>query len=759
MMLPDRFPILPRASIGVFLMITRSSRRWDLIAAVICIVSVPVIALGVGRIETAVEDVFQWLPDVSQARVDYDEFKTRFGSDDFLVVTWDGADIHDERVGQFASAVEESDTEGLVNEALDGPGLRDEIAFQSGESPATVARRLQGVFFGKEIAETCVLVNLTSKGMNSRSSVMELVRNTAAKVDGLTESDLVMAGYPYVGAHADTLVKTTFSRLLLPACFVSSLVAFFYLRHIPALLVILFGGGIAAGLSISAITLSGSKWGALSSIIPTLSYILSLSGGMHLIRYAGKLEKGWTVSDLFGVAWKPCATSAVTTIVGMLSLGQSSYPAVRQFGVYCAAGVAASLLCQLFVLPCLLYRFAGTASTRGGQSSPLWARLLYIARRRHVEILYGFTVVAVASLVGLTILRSDSQAENLFHHRSKVLTEMRQVEDKMGPLDQTELMVVFKDPLPENFHRRAVFIRELQEGLEATEEVSKAHSLADYLPSPPDGTSVRKTTRRVAIRRKVNGMREQLADDQLLAIGDKEEAWRISMRVPLAGETDFGGLEIAANEAAVQVKKHFFLAEENSGLRIPTFTYTGASHLFHEAQASLLADLGRNFAMAFVIITPVMIFCLQSFRLGLMAMVPNVTPALVVFGFAGILGVRVDIAIAMTACVALGIAVDDTAHFLIRFRDYGGSLKTPLPALELAFAQCGPAMLQTTMIAGIGMFVFSFSSLAAMGRFSLALVFLLFLAIFGNLVLLPPMVAPLQRLIRKRPPTRYRRAA
>ena len=140
-------------------------------------------------------------------------------------------------------------------------------------------------------------------------------------------------------------------------------------------------------------------------------------------------------------------------------------------------------------------------------------------------------------------------------------------------------------------------------------------------------------------------------------------------------------------------------------------------------------------------------------------MVPNVTPALVVFGFAGVSGIRVDIAIAMTACVALGIAVDDTAHFLIRFRDFGGSLKTPLPALEKAFSQCGPAMLQTTMIAGIGMFVFSFSSLAAMGRFSLTLVFLLFLAIVGNLVLLPPMMAPIQRLVRKKTQKRVRRAA
>lgn len=740
-------------------MITLSSRHWDLIAVVICAFSLPIIGLGVGRIDTAVEDVFQWLPDVSQARHDYDEFKERFGSDDFLVVTWENAKVDDRRVADFAQAVETADDHDLVLRSIDGPTLLNDISNQTSESKALIAKRLQGVFFGKEISDTCVLINLTNEGMGRRSDAMDLVRSATARVDGLSESDLVIAGYPYVGAHADSLVKHTFSQLLLPACLVSSLVAFFYIRHIPALMTILLSGGIAAGLSISVITLSGAKWGALSSIIPTLSYILSLSGGMHLMRYAGKLDESWTVSDLFGVAWKPCATSAVTTIVGMLSLGQSSYPAVRQFGIFCAAGVAASLLSQLFVLPSLLRRFAGEATVRAGRSSPVWARLLYVCRRRYAEILVGFAAVAAASVVGLTLLKSDSQAENLFHHGSKVLTEMRAVEDKLGPLDQTELLLVYKRPKAENFHQRAVFARELQNRLTNCKEVAKAHSLADYLPAPPGGSGMRQASRRVAVRRRINAMRQSLADDLLLSVKENEETWRISLRVPLAGETDFGGLESAAHDTVREAKKAFFLAEENAGLQIPTVLYTGASHLFHEAQASLLADLGRNFAMAFVVITPVMIFCLRSLRLGLMAMIPNVTPALVVFGFAGVLGVRVDIAIAMTACVALGIAVDDTAHFLIRFRDFGGSLDTPLPALEKAFAQCGPAMLQTTMIAGIGMFVFSFSALAAMGRFSLTLVFLLFFAIVGNLVLLPPMVAPLQRMVRRRPPARARRAA
>ncbi len=729
----------------------------------ICVVSVPIIGLGLTRIDTAVEDVYQWLPDVSQAREDYNEFKDTFGSDDFLVVTWKGARIGDPRLAAYAEAVVAMDTGGLVLHAFDGPTLCKNIAFETTESQRKVAERLQGVFFGKDLADTCVLVNFTEEGMSCRTEAMKLVRQAPNRVDGLMASDLVIAGYPYVGAHADSLVQHTFASLLLPACLVSSLVAFYYLRHVVALIAILSASGLAAGLGIAAITLSGSKWGALSSIIPTLSYILSLSGGMHLIRYAANLPKGWTVSDLLSVAWKPCATSAITTIIGMLSLGVSSYPAVRQFGVFCAIGVAASLLFQLLVLPSLLRRFAGSATIRARRMTPVWARMLYTVRVRYAEVLALSTIVGVVSIVGLTLLKTDSQAENLFHHSSPVLTQMREVESRLGPLDQTELLVSFTDPDPDSFYRRADFVRQLEERLTERSEISKAFSFADYLPKAPTGGGWRNTSRRVAIRRAVNGVPGKLDEypgaDLLLHFADNKETWRISLRVPLVGETDYGALEVAALETSRRVEEQFFEDAENRALPRPAMIYTGSSHLFHEAQDSLLADLGRNFGLAFVVITPVMIFCLGSLRLGLMAMVPNVTPALIVFGMDGVLGVRIDIAIAMTACVALGIAVDDTAHFLIRFRDLGGSLRTPLPALERAYSQCGPAMLQTTMISGIGMFVFSFSSLAAMGRFAYTLVFLLFFAIVGNLILLPPMIAPLRRLVRKRTSRPMRRAA
>jgi predicted RND superfamily exporter protein len=95
----------------------------------------------------------------------------------------------------------------------------------------------------------------------------------------------------------------------------------------------------------------------------------------------------------------------------------------------------------------------------------------------------------------------------------------------------------------------------------------------------------------------------------------------------------------------------------------------------------------------------------------------------------------------MTACVALGIAVDDTTHFMLRFQDLkrAGSIK-PSAALRIAFHQCSRAMFHTTMITGTGLSVFLISPLTTMTRFAAMLIVLIGIALACDLVLLPSLL-------------------
>lgn len=336
---------------------------------------------------------------------------------------------------------------------------------------------------------------------------------------------------------------------------------------------------------------------------------------------------------------------------------------------------------------------------------------------------------------GLTRLIAEVEVEKLFRPESQILTSLTDMEKRLGPMDQTELLVVFDGVDKDFFPDRANLVRQIQFALTRLPQVGMAHSLANFLPNEPKKSNAKAFLKWSTYRNVMRRERENLANGNLLYVDRDSETWRISMRFPFTEKNDFGKL-------ATEVMEASNLAVDNSGkLKSPSSTprliYTGKTHLFHNAQITLLEDLFLNFMLAFLIITPILIVVLRSVSLGLIAMLPNLFPVIMVFGGLGWFGHPVDLAIAMTACVALGIAVDDTTHFLIRFRDFGGRLDNVVGPIQNTIGQCGPAMLHTTLIASAGLFVYYFSDLLVVSRFSWAISVMLVIALIADVIMLP----------------------
>jgi hypothetical protein len=118
-------------------------------------------------------------------------------------------------------------------------------------------------------------------------------------------------------------------------------------------------------------------------------------------------------------------------------------------------------------------------------------------------------------------------------------------------------------------------------------------------------------------------------------------------------------------------------------------------------------------------------------------MIPNVFPAFVVFGAMGWAGFEIEVGSMLTATAALGIAVDDTLHFIAAF---GRALRAGASRREAvlnAYHRCGAAMIQTSLICGLGLLVFAFSSFAPIARFGWLMGAMLGTALIGDLIILP----------------------
>ena len=166
----------------------------------------------------------------------------------------------------------------------------------------------------------------------------------------------------------------------------------------------------------------------------------------------------------------------------------------------------------------------------------------------------------------------------------------------------------------------------------------------------------------------------------------------------------------------------------------------------YKTQRQLLFSLRESIGWATVMIAGVMMVVLRSPLAGLISMIPNVFPIVIVFGGLGWLGIKVDIGIMMTASVALGVAVDDTVHFLTWFRRGVSEGLNRVEATKMAYERCAKAMMQTTIIGGLGLSVFATSSFTPTQQFGYLMITMLGTALVGDLLLLPAILAgPLGR--------------
>ena len=242
----------------------------------------------------------------------------------------------------------------------------------------------------------------------------------------------------------------------------------------------------------------------------------------------------------------------------------------------------------------------------------------------------------VFAAFGLSQLKARVELEKLFHPKSEILSSLAKLERRMGPIDQAEFLIEFEDVTAENFHLRSRLVYKIQRYLLSLDQIEASISLHNYLPREPAIKELGTIVERRLYRQRLDEQRDRLAESRFLNVGSESETWRVSLRFPFTKETDVGEQQDIVIDAASRALESLTNREEFAAITSPVkLDYTGKNHLFHSAQLTLLQDFYRNFLLAFAIITPVLIVVLRSFWLGLIAMLPNLFPIVVLFGGLG----------------------------------------------------------------------------------------------------------------------------
>jgi predicted RND superfamily exporter protein len=765
--------------------ISRHANKILLIAALLS----PLVLVGARRaLLNPNNNIKDWLPDAFQETTDLNWFQDHFPGEEFILVSWEGCTLDDPRLGQLVDSLvgpdaETNDGEPWFSNCMTGASVMEQLTSSPiNLSEAEALERLHGSLIGPDGQQTCAVLTLSEAGQEDLHGSVERVLFVAQQECGIAESDLHMGGPPVDNYHIDAQGEQMLIKLGFLASIVGLALAWGSLRSLKLTIMVFTVALYGGAMSLALVYYAGGSVNAVVLTMPALIYVLGISGAIHVANYYRDALQHCSVetapAKAIQLGWVPCTLAATSTAIGLGSLAISDLNPIRTFGIYSAWGILASLALVLVLLPAMLQKWPLTekpaTSANGAQenSLPRWCQWLFARIIRH------HTAVTVVSLAGLAIMgygvtrvTTSVQLMKLFSPSARIIHDYTWLEEHLGELVPMEIVIhVSKDDCELNFLERMDLVREVQKEVESIPAIGSSLATTTFSPQPAEehaaqdqpaarrGSSVSRLggafgrllgarnkealERNVWNKRLVGNRDEFLAGDYLSEEGDVE-LWRVSARVAALKDIDYGEF-VATLKAKVDP---VLVSRTDRGIKGLDVTYTGLVPLVYKSQRTLMDNLGESFGTAFGLIAVMMFLLLRSPSAGLLSMLPNLFPALVVFGAMGWLGVQIDIGAMMCASVALGVGVDDTVHFLTWFRRGTQQGLDRRKAVQLAYHRCAKAMFQTTLIGGLGLAVFGLSAFTPTQRFGIFMVTLLGTALIGDLVMLPAiLVGPLGRV-------------
>jgi len=705
--------------------------------------------------QTKVNSPIDWVSDSFPARYDYDQFCQRFGNSDTVIISWSGCTIDNPDLDRFVKALRtepdflDNQQQWFFERVISGREMYHAlISPEMGLTKAEVHDRLYSTFIGKDGKTTCIIVSFTPAGLQKRKALVESIRSALQKHCQLEANQWYMAGPIIDGLEIDLASKDSLDRFVLPSTLIVLLICWICLRSFRAALLVFGLSLLAQGITLALIHFSGESITALLIVMPPLIQVLAVAGGIHLVNYYFDAVKDPGITQpathAFQIGWLPCLLSAGTTAIGLASLLVSGLTPIRLFGGYAACGVliTTGLLLSLIPGAFLVWplKREPPKETKSGSTQTarhdIWYHLTSALNKNHLAIACISLISMAAAGYGISRITTSVRIETLFSEQSKILQDYQWLEDHVGSLVPIEVVLTCTPESQLSFREQLLLVWNVEQELRKTKTVNRTISTMTFAPRFPRPENLSNELFQYRVNETLLGMKSQFVNAGYLKEQEGDNLFRITTYVSSLNDADYNAyLTLIGKKVEASIRG----SHDNIPPGIST-QQTGIMPLVHEIQRQLMTDLFKSFLFAFVIIAVVMTIVQGGIIAGLVSMVSNIFPPLMIFGLLGWLSVSVDIGSVMTASVALGIAVDDTLHYLTFFRRRLDSGHSAVDAVLYAYRHCGTAMIQTSLICGLGLLIFALSDFVPTARFAWMMFGLLFMALLGDLIVLPALL-------------------
>jgi len=532
------------------------------------------------------------------------------------------------------------------------------------------------------------------------------------------------------------------NMIFIPATVIAGLLLIWWLFQ-RAIAVIITGvtTGAVVSSTIAFYVVFEQPFNSIASIIPPLLSALTIAALVHLfnaLHYASMrgLVGKERVNAALAEIRQPALFSALTTSAGLASLGLSPIPPISVFGLAAAVGVLLIYLIVIHLLPPIFGRFdiREWPSRRSGLA--LMDKI--VKTLFHFGIRYPLVIVSAIFLsLALTVpyiskVQVETNIQKFFPPTHPLRVATNHIEEKL--VGTTPLEIIFSSEQAEVLIQPETlnYLRSLQDWLEMQPEIDRTISVSDFVEQMNWGFHAQQDDY-LTIPDNPELITQYLfiydGEDMFDFIDEDYQQARVTMNVNVHGANEIGDLMARVEE---------FL--DDSPLKNIKWDIAGSGRLFADQETLLVKGQLYSLGGALLLIFLLMLALWRSFRDTLICMIPNLSPIVLIFIIMGWLGIWLDMATAMIASVAVGIAIDDTIHiyhgFIVRVRKG----VDPVFALARTYHQAGRAVMTTTIILCSQFLLLLASTFVPMGHFGVLVSVGLLAALVFDLLLLPALL-------------------
>ena len=476
---------------------------------------------------------------------------------------------------------------------------------------------------------------------------------------------------------------------------------------------------------------------------PTIVLMIVVANCVHLLVTlqqrirAGDSRRDAIVESL-RINLYPVFLASLTTTLGFLSMNFSEVPPYRHLGNFVAFGIAASFLLSVTFLPAMLSLLPIRAGSDRRHGGPLLSSLADLVLRRRKALLWGWAAVVLAMLVAIPRNELNDVLVHFFDESVEFRRDTDFMDERLsgntvldysleasgadGVTDPVFLSEVsdFAEWFREQPSVRHVSVitdtfRQLNQSMHGDDpafyRIPESQELAAqylllYELSLPQGLDLNNQidTARSATRMTVSS--RTLYSQDLLDLNARAEAWLADNAPRIAGVNSSGPSAL--------------------------FAYIGQRNI----RAMLIGTV-----VVLIAISAILLGALRSLRLGLVSIVPNLLPAVMGFGVWGLTVGQVGLSLSVVVAMTIGIVVDDTVHFLIKYRRARRELgRDPEQAVHYAFETAGRALFTTTIVLVAGFLIFAFSPFLPTAQVGILTAMIIGFALIADLTLLPALL-------------------